>query len=333
MEKEINMHTHSDKTTLFFEHAKKMMHNSKMHEDCNITPDNVYQPAHTSNRDTLLEMTKISHKEGSTILGEDNILKLNELASNGKTCIILSQHVSNLDVPSMFVRFYDHPNQKMKEIFEKIIFVAGVKLNENPLVKLFSEMFSRIVLVPPSSLSKMKDGSEIELAKRINIAAARKLAELRKKGFIFLMYPAGTRYRPWKPETKRGIKETLSYINSFDYFCCCSINGNNMPPKEHEDMTREQYVDDIIVYHFGEVKESKQFISDLTNSQTQFDKDDKENIKQYIVDKIMEEVEERTKKHEAIGRMFVLIDLVPVFGRFHIGLRLEEALALRKKGE
>ena len=52
-----------------------------------------------------------------------------------------------------------------------------------------------------------------------------------------------------------------------------------------------------------------------------------------IVDKIMKEVEERTKKHKAIGRMFVLIDLVPVFGRFHIGLRLEEALALRKKGE
>lgn len=52
-----------------------------------------------------------------------------------------------------------------------------------------------------------------------------------------------------------------------------------------------------------------------------------------IVDKIMQEVEERTKKHEAIGRMFVLIDQVPVFGRLQIGLRLEEVLALRKRGE
>ena len=52
-----------------------------------------------------------------------------------------------------------------------------------------------------------------------------------------------------------------------------------------------------------------------------------------IVDKIMKEVEERTKKHEVIGRMFVSIDLIPVFGWLHIGLRLEEALALRKKGE
>lgn len=285
------MHTHSDKTALFFEYAKNMMHNSKMHEDCNITPENVYQPAYANNRDALFKIIKTAHKDGSAILGEENLYKLNNLASEGKTCIILSQHLSNLDVPSMFVRFYDHPNPKMKEIFEKIIFVAGVKLNETPLVKLFSEMFSRIVLVPPSTLSKISDPKEGELAKRINIAAARKLAELRKKGFIFLMYPAGTRYRPWKPETKRGIKETLSYINSFDYFCCCSINGNNMPPKEHEDMTREQFVDDTIVYNFGEVKDSKKFIEELTNSQNLYDKDDKENIKQYIVDKIMEEID------------------------------------------
>lgn len=285
------MHTHSDKTVLFFEDAKKMMRNSKMHEDCDITPENVYQPAHKNNREALFNIIKTAHLPGSTILGEENILKLNELVSQGKTCIILSEHLSNLDVPSMFVRFYDHPNSKMKEIFEKIIFVAGVKLNENPLVKLFSEMFSRIVLVPLSGLSKMKTQEELDFAKRINIAATRKLAELRKLGNIFLMYPAGTRYRPWKPETKKGIKETVSYINSFDYFCCCSINGNNMPPKEHEDMTREQFVDDTLVFNFGEVKDSKSYINEMTESQNIYEKDDKENIKQYIVDCIMGEID------------------------------------------
>lgn len=281
----------SDKTAIFFEHAKKMMANSKMHEDCKITPENVYQPALKGNRDTLFEMVKPAHLSGSTILGLENIVKLYELTKEGKTCIILSQHLSNLDVPSMFVRFYDHPDTKMKEIFEKIIFVAGVKLNENPLVKLFTEMFSRIVIVPLSSISKMSSQEDLELAKRINIAATRKLAELRKQGNIFLMYPAGTRYRPWKPETKKGIKETVSYVNSFDYFCCCSINGNNMPPKEHEDMTREQFVDDIIVFNFGEVKDSKKYISDLTKTQNIYSSDDKENIKQYIVDKIMDEID------------------------------------------
>jgi len=53
-----------------------------------------------------------------------------------------------------------------------------------------------------------------------------------------------------------------------------------------------------------------------------------------IVDKIMKEVEERTKKHEAIGRIFVRVDQLPVIGWFHIGLRLEEVLVkIRKKGE
>ena len=94
------------------------------------------------------------------------------------------------------------------------------------------------------------------------------------------MYPAGTRYRPWQPETKRGIKETTSYLNSFDYFCCASINGNNMPPRDHEDMTREQFLEDVLVFNFGEVKSAKEYITNLSTSQTKFAADDKENIKQ-----------------------------------------------------
>ncbi len=292
-------HYNDEYTKYFFDQAKFMMHNSRMHQDTLITPENVYQPAHKSNRGILFEAVKSAHLPGSTLLGVENLKNLYDLALSGKSCIVFMEHLSNLDVPSMFVRFYEHQDEKMKEIFEKIIFIAGVKLNENPFVKLYTEMFSRVVLVPLTTKEKTKEDEEkLKLAKKINIRTTRVIGELRNRGYIFLMFPSGTRYRPWKPETKRAIKETTSYLNSFEYFCCASINGNNMTPKEHEDMTREQFKKEIIVFNFSEVYESKKFIHNLTNSATYESINDKDQAKQFIADNIMLEIEKLHGKSE-----------------------------------
>jgi len=285
-----------DFTRLFFEYTFKMIGNSKMHEDISITPENIYQIAHKENRDLLFEIVNMSHLPGSTILGVDNLLKLHSLAQEGKSCIIFSEHVSNLDVPSMFVRFYQYPDERLKEIFEKIIFVAGVKLNENPYVKLYTEMFTRIVIFPIRSLDKMIGKKEFEdrvnLARKVNIKSTRKIRELRNQGYIFVMYPAGTRYRPWDPDTKKGIKETTSYLRSFDCFCCSSITGNNMIPEKHEDMTGETYKKDIIVFNFGEVKNTKDYINNICKEENFESVKDSERIKQFVVDSIMKEIDD-----------------------------------------
>ncbi|MBP7551803.1 MAG: 1-acyl-sn-glycerol-3-phosphate acyltransferase [Spirochaetes bacterium] len=281
-------------TTKFFDYAKLMAKHSKMNEDTSITPDNVYQEAHKTNRNLLFESMKMGHLPGSSILGMENVLKLYQLAKEGKSCIILSEHVSNLDVPSLFLRFYDCELDIAKEIFDKFIFIAGVKLNENPIVKIFTEMFTRIVIVPPRTTKKMEGNEqfskELDFAKKINLRSARKIMELRNKGNIFIMYPSGTRYRPWDPDSKKGIKETMGYLNYFDYFCCCSINGNNMPPKEHEDMTKEPFVKDVLVFNFGEIKSAKDYMSSILATNN-INPDDKELVKQFTVDKIMEEID------------------------------------------
>jgi len=296
-------------TRLFFDYAKKMMKNSKMNEDTLITPENIYQPAIKNNRDCLFEIMKMSHLEGSTILGSENLIKLYELAKNGHSCIILSEHVSNLDVPSMFVRFYDHENSVMKEIFEKIIFIAGVKLNENPLVKLYTEMFSRIVIFPIRSLEKIANDEsqkeKINFAKKINIKSSRKIKELRNTGFLFVLFPSGTRYRPWMPETKKSIKETSSFLKSFDYFCCSSINGNNMLPGEHEDMTKEQYRKDVLVLNYGDVMETKKYIDNVIKSANKETADDIEKSKQLIGNKIMEEIDKLHDQAEEYRKKFL----------------------------
>ena len=264
------------------------MMNSQMNENNTISPDNVYQPAITNNRELLAELMRVGHLPGSDVAGYENILKLEKLADEGKSCIIFSEHVSNMDVPSMFIRFKDHPEKRMESVFEKLIFIAGVKLNQNPVVKLFAEMFTRVVIFPIRGLSKIS-GEEFDLAKKINLRATKHIMELKNKGNIFVLYPAGTRRRDWDADSMKGMKETMAYLSIFDYFCCCSINGNNMIPQEHEDMTKEAYEEDVIIFSIGEVTKTSDFVKEISEKHTEVK--DKDEMRQYQVDEIMNRIE------------------------------------------
>ncbi len=282
------MSSDKNKTAYFLQSIPKMMMNSQMNENNTISPDNVYQPAITNNRELLAELMRVGHLPGSDVAGYENILKLEKLADEGKSCIIFSEHVSNMDVPSMFIRFKDHPEKRMESVFEKLIFIAGVKLNQNPVVKLFAEMFTRVVIFPIRGLSKIS-GEEFDLAKKINLRATKHIMELKNKGNIFVLYPAGTRRRDWDADSMKGMKETMAYLSIFDYFCCCSINGNNMIPQEHEDMTKEAYEEDVIIFSIGEVTKTSDFVKEISEKHTEVK--DKDEMRQYQVDEIMNRIE------------------------------------------
>lgn len=277
-----------NKTDYFLQSIPKMMMNSQMNENNTISPDNVYQPAIKNNRELLAELMRAGHLPGSDVAGYENILKLEKLADEGKSCIIFSEHVSNMDVPSMFIRFKDHTEKRMESVFEKLIFIAGVKLNQNPVVKLFAEMFTRVVIFPIRGLSKIS-GEEFDLAKKINLRATKHIMELKNKGNIFVLYPAGTRRRDWDADSMKGMKETMAYLSIFDYFCCCSINGNNMIPQEHEDMTKEAYEEDVIIFSIGEVTKTSDFVKEISEKHP--DAKDKDEMRQHQVDEIMNRIE------------------------------------------
>ncbi|MBP5450036.1 MAG: 1-acyl-sn-glycerol-3-phosphate acyltransferase [Spirochaetales bacterium] len=285
-----------DMTKEFIGSAMEMIKaSSQISKDRQITVENVYQPAFTLNREPLLKMMNYSHLPGSRIIGAENVKKLYELAQQGKSVIIMSEHLSNLDVPNMYARFYHEADPIYKEIFEKFIFVAGAKLNENDVIKVFAEMFTRVVIIPPLTTKKWekepeKFSEELNLAKKINLRAIRKIIELKNKGNIFVMFPAGTRYRPWMPETKKGLKETMAYMSHFDYFCCCSINGNNMAPNESEDMAHEKVTREKIVLSFGEVIDAKKFSEEMIK-QHNLSEDQKDEAKQVMVDEIMKKIQ------------------------------------------
>ena len=117
---------------------------------------------------------------------------------------------------------------------DRIVAIAGMKLNEaNPMVRAFAESFTRVVIYPTRSLNKAEENAQSEeeriaeekKARTINLAAMRAMDECKRNGEVILVFPSGTRYRPGKPETKRGLKEIDSYLRMFDVMILVSVNG------------------------------------------------------------------------------------------------------------
>ena len=118
---------------------------------------------------------------------------------------------------------------------DSIVSVAGVKLNEeSKLVLAFTEVFTRVVLYPSRGLETIRDARERHAAEkrraRLNIAAMKMLRNLRKEGRLILVFPSGTRYRPWDPSTARGLKEIDTYLKFYCYMVLVAVNGNTLVP-------------------------------------------------------------------------------------------------------
>jgi glycerol-3-phosphate O-acyltransferase len=201
--------------------------------------------------------------------------------------------VSNLDVPTfwMLMRL---AGPEYVEIFDRIIFIAGRKLNEeSDVVKLFAEMFARIVISPKTFYDSLPDGAEKERliaeAQVLNMAAYRKICEFRAHGRIFVVFPTGTRFRPWDPSTGRGLREAEGYLRSFQYFLLASCEGNLMPP-EPIAMSQETPRPDRVRMRFSPVRECAAFRRALLaeHSEGIARGADLPDEKQFIVDRVME---------------------------------------------
>ena len=107
-------------------------------------------------------------------------------------------------------------------------FLNEVKAGKKGII--LSEHYERIVIYPSRSLAGITDPQQLEeemkRSRSINTASMRTLEEVRNNGKVIIVYPAGTRYRPGRPETKRGVREIDSYIRTSDIMMLVSINGN-----------------------------------------------------------------------------------------------------------
>ena len=104
---------------------------------------------------------------------------------------------------------------------------------------------------------------------------------------MILVLPAGTRYRPWDPSSKRGVREIASYIKSFSKFCLVSINGNILRLNPSGAMEDDILQRDRIIYNVSPVHDNKEFLNSV-----RYDLRFLEDKKQAIVDTVMDLLED-----------------------------------------
>jgi glycerol-3-phosphate O-acyltransferase len=114
------------------------------------------------------------------------------------------------------------------------------------------------------------------------------LRDVKTQGKIILVFPSGTRYRPWDPNTKKGVREIDSYIKSFDYLCPLAVNGEVLHVRQGDMM--DDYVSrDLLRITAGPIRSCREFREAARRKAEAAGLPDK---KQAAVDSIMEMLEE-----------------------------------------
>jgi glycerol-3-phosphate O-acyltransferase len=226
-----------------------------------ITEQNVYQEGSKEILPLLDKMVESLILPGSGVEGLENLEELLAKAESGKSCLLCLEHYSNFDL-SIFSLLVRKAGGRGQAIGDALVAIAGMKLNEdNPIVAAFAGAYSRIVIYPSRSLQGLdveKDRAEIVRSNGINRAAMKALTDIKGKGKLILVFPSGTRYRPWDPSTKKGVREIDSYIRSFDYMCCVALNGEILHVRRG-DMMDDEVSQDLIRITAGPVLSCAEF--------------------------------------------------------------------------
>jgi glycerol-3-phosphate O-acyltransferase len=172
------------------------------------------------------------------------------------------------------------------------------------MVKAWAEGFSRIVIYPSRKMASVTSAAEQSFideetarSRRINMAAMRALDLTRKQGRVVLVHPSGTRYRPGKPETRRGVREIDSYLRMFDIMLLVSINGCclRITSEEPDNMLADRVVPDVVRCTASPVIDCAGYRKEVIAShQGKADVD----LKQATADRIMDDLEAQHNRAE-----------------------------------
>ena len=271
-----------------------------------IDETKVYEEANLETRKYMYKLLDDNFKPDSGLGNIENFKTFYDaVTKEGKSGLILMEHYTNLDLPAILYLLEKQGEPWAKDLSSRIVAVAGMKLNEaSPAVRAFTEGFTRVVIYPTRSLNALEDKkvSEEELkeeeqrARKINFAAMRAMDGCKKRGQVILVFPSGTRYRPGKPEKKRGLREIDSYLRLFDCMILVSINGNalRINPESPDDMLSDICEQDTVTLTASPVINCKEFRNEVLAKVPADDPDPK----QKTIDKVMSVLEEMHNKYE-----------------------------------
>jgi len=111
--------------------------------------ENFYHPRNPIVR-KVVEGLSVLGAPDIKISGKENIEKALE-TTNGKNLVFVMRHLSNFDTAAVELAL---KRAGFKEIVSKLIFLQGIKLDKNPVTKVFQGAFNRIKVWPPSLPAK-----------------------------------------------------------------------------------------------------------------------------------------------------------------------------------
>lgn len=275
---------------------EKMRANYQSDENVKITPDNVYQEGIHNNYNLFMELVDRLMLPGSGIKGAKNLLETLSLLQSRKSFLFLMKHLGNFDVPC-FYSLLSKEGPEYQEILDRLVFIAGRKLNEDsPEVKTFTEVFSRLVIVPGREIppegeneTPKQEAHRREVLKEaslINRAALRMMIKLKNQGRIIALFPMGGRPKPWLKEKNGGVKETTSYMRIFDFVHFVRMDGNIMPVGN--EMKNEKPKRDKVVFSISKPVPAEAY---LEKSRELFEKQTKvTDFNQFNVNRVMNEI-------------------------------------------
>ena len=271
-----------------------------------IDETKVYEEANVESRKYMYKLLDDNFKPDSGLGNIENFKAFYEaVTKEGKSGLILMEHYTNLDLPAILYLLEKQGEPWAKDLASRIVAVAGMKLNEaSPAVRAFTEGFTRVVIYPTRSLNALEEKkvseeemqAEEQRARKINFAAMRAMDGCKKRGQVILVFPSGTRYRPGKPETKRGLREIDSYLRLFDCMILVSINGNalRINPESPDDMLSDICEPDTVTLTASPVINCKEFRNEVLSKVPADDPDPK----QKTIDRVMEILDEMHTKYE-----------------------------------
>lgn len=265
-----------------------------------IDETKVYEEANPEMRKYMFKLLDDTFSADSGLGNLENFKDFYEkVVKQGKSGLILMEHYTNLDLPAIIYLLQKVGEPWADDFASRIVAVAGMKLNEASAgVRAFTEGFTRVVIYPTRSLNAVEEKgiSQEDLkaeelkARKINFAAMRAMDACKKRGQMILVFPSGTRYRPGKPETKRGLREIDSYLRLFDYMLLVGINGNclRINPDNPDDMLEDILEPGKVTLTAYPVLNCKKFREDVLASLPAAEPDPK----QKTVDQVMQILDE-----------------------------------------
>jgi glycerol-3-phosphate O-acyltransferase len=260
-----------------------------------VTEQNVYQEGNTEIVPLLDTMAETLILPGSGVSGMDHLKDLLNKAKEGHSCLLLLEHYSNMDL-TLF--HYLVRKEGCPEIADALVAIAGMKLTEdNPIVAAFTSAYTRLTISPSRSIQGLnpeKKQEELARFNAINRAAMKSLADIKTKSKLVLVFPSGTRYRPWDPDSKKGVREIDSYIKSFEYMCMVAVNGEVLHVRQG-DMLEDSVSQGVVRLTAGQIFSCSEF---RNAERARAEAAGVEDKKQATVDAIMRELDKLHKISE-----------------------------------